>query len=91
MIEVKSFKTADNRLFENRLDATNHEFSLQIRGFLQSKNNLGNTGAMTPTQVAETISKNLAEFKDLVMRHTRSVASIKVANEKRNSVVSVGS
>lgn len=84
MKKINSFQTADGKLFTDSLEAAQHEFSLTMRGFFQSRNNLGNTGAITVTQVAETISKAFPEFKKLLDAHTRSIASIAAARTKKS-------
>lgn len=83
MKKISSFQTADGKLFTDSLEAAQHEFSLTMRGFFQSNNNLGNTGAITVTQVSETISKHFREFKMLLDAHTRTVASIAAARTKK--------
>lgn len=72
MKEIRSYKTADNRIFESKEEATSHEFMLKIRGLIQR--NLGvSKQATNPTDVATIIASHFGELGDMITSHKRSM------------------
>ena len=74
MQQVKSFKTKDGRLFDDRIQAENHELMLNIRGFLQSS---GKGGNLTATDVAVFLSQHQNPLYDILGKYRRTMAGIK--------------
>ena len=74
MKQVKSYQTKDNRLFDNREQAENHELMLNIRGFLQSS---GKGGSLSATDVATFLAQKQDNVYNIIGKYRRSMAGIK--------------
>ena len=79
MKQVKSYKTNDGRLFDDRVQAENHELMINIRGFLQSS---GKGGSLSATDVATFLAQKQDKVYDIIGKYRRTMASIKGAKTK---------
>lgn len=74
--QVRSYKTSDGKLFDNRAEALVHNAMLDIRGIVQG-NGLGKISQMTPTDVAQFVIKYGTEIKDIITKMNDSIRRMK--------------
>jgi hypothetical protein len=74
MKQVKSYQTKDNRLFNDRTEAENHELMLNIRGFLHTS---GRNGSLSSTDVASIIASNQDAVYAIIGKYRKTMAGIK--------------
>jgi hypothetical protein len=74
MKQVKSYQTKDNRLFNDRTEAENHELMLNIRGFLHTS---GRNGSLSSTDVASIIASNQDAVYSIIGKYRKTMAGIK--------------
>lgn len=70
--QTKSFKTSDNQLFQDKIEALTHEFKIEIRGILQG-NSLSRADNFTSTQVADLIVKNSNQFTKTIQKYREAI------------------
>jgi hypothetical protein len=59
---VKSFKTSDSRIFEDKGEAIKHEYSVSLRGLIQRNSGNRISDSYTAAQIAEILVKNVDEL-----------------------------
>jgi len=74
MKQVKSFETKDGRLFNDRVQAENHELMINIRGFLQSS---GKGGSLSATDVATFLAQKQDNVYNIIGKYRKTMAGIK--------------
>jgi len=74
MKQVKSYQTKDGKLFNDRIEAENHELMLNIRGFLHSS---GRSGSLSSTDVASIIANNQDAVYSIIGKYRKTMAGIK--------------
>jgi hypothetical protein len=79
MKQVKSYQTKDGRLFNERIEAENHELMLNIRGFLHTS---GRSGNLSSTDVASIIASNQDAVYSILGKYRKTMAGIKSAIAK---------
>jgi dsDNA-binding SOS-regulon protein len=79
MKQVKSYQTKDGRLFNDRIEAENHELMLNIRGFLHTT---GRNGSLSSTDVASIIANNQDAVYTILGKYRKTMAGLKSATAK---------
>jgi hypothetical protein len=79
MKQVKSYQTKDGKLFNDRIEAENHELMLNIRGFLHTS---GRSGSLSSTDVASIIASNQDAVYSILGKYRKTMAGIKSAIAK---------
>lgn len=77
MKRIHSFQTSDGKLFEDRGEATDHEFMIDLRGFIQRTGQVSNVGNISVTQAAVAIKNGFEEFDQILSRYKRQKAALK--------------
>lgn len=77
MKQVPSYQTNDGRLFTDKGEALTHEFTLEMKGFIQVKNHLNRTNAITVGDVATTLTANFPEVYKMMKYHNQRLAALK--------------
>ena len=77
MKQVKSYQTKDGRLFNNRIEAENHELMLHIRGFLHTS---GRSGSLSSTDVASLLASNQDSIYNIIGKYRKTMAGLKSVN-----------
>ncbi len=75
MKQVKSFETADGKLFTDRIEAEGHELMINVRGLLQSQGR--GTGSLSATDVALVLAKEQDSLYNILGKYRRTVAGVK--------------
>ncbi len=70
---VKSYKTSDGKIFEEKGEAENHEFFLNMRGILQSATTPGTTP--TINDMVAGLVKNQEKLSALLSKRKREIAA----------------
>jgi hypothetical protein len=74
MKQVKSYQTKDGRLFNNRIEAENHELMLNIRGFLHTS---GRSGSLSSTDVASLMASKQDEIYNIIGKYRKTMSGLK--------------
>lgn len=83
--QVSSFQTSDGELFTNKLDATQHEFKITLRGLIQSNTT---NNSLTIGQMVDILAKDAVSFKDAILKHQQIIRGIQSSvKNKPKSVV----
>ena len=84
--QVKSFKTSDGRLFDNKVQALSNEFQLELRGKIQEK--IRGTGNMISIQDAAAIISLEAEpIAAIISKYKTAIGRAKASAKKVEKIV----
>lgn len=64
--QVPSYQTRDGELFASKAEALMHEFQLEVRGFIQSKDPHNRSGSVSLLDVSQTIAKDFESFYEMM-------------------------
>ena len=72
MQTVKTFKTSDGELHEDKVEALQHEFSIELRGLVQSRHSPHKT-SFSPSEIASFLSKNHSDVQKVISKYKTAI------------------
>ena len=71
IIQVKSYKTSDGQIHESKVSALQREYSIEIRGLIQSA--IGHRDSLTTTEVSKILCTESEKFSKIVGRYKKLI------------------
>lgn len=73
MKTVRAFECLDGTVHTNELQAMMTDYTIEIRGLIQSDGKLGNTSTLTTTDFAKCVSRKGEEFAEVIRKYTNKI------------------